>query len=82
MPEPTVIFDVAIVAPSIVPPLMSAVSATKLSIFAVPSMYKLFHSKLDAPKSPPASEKGTISPLAVTFPVIFKFALPLMSPWK
>jgi hypothetical protein len=38
LPAPTVISEVAMVAPSIVPPLMSAVSATKLSMFAVPSM--------------------------------------------
>ena len=38
LPAPTVISEVAIVAPSIVPPLMSAVSAIKLSMFAVPSM--------------------------------------------
>ena len=38
LPEPTVISEVAIVAPSIVPPLMSAVSAIRLSMFAVPSM--------------------------------------------
>ena len=38
LPEPTVMSDVEIVAPSTVPPLMSAVSATKLSILAVPSM--------------------------------------------
>ena len=40
-----------ITAPSIVPPLMSAVSATRLSMFAVPSIYKSFHSEPDAPKS-------------------------------
>ena len=62
MPEPTVISEVAIVAPSIVPPLMSAVSATKLSIFAVPSTYKLFHSLVELPKSPPASEEGSTLP--------------------
>ena len=38
LPAPTVISEVAMVAPSMVPPLMSAVSATKLSMFAVPSM--------------------------------------------
>ena len=38
LPAPTVISDVAIVAPSIVPPLMSAVSATRLSMLAVPSI--------------------------------------------
>ena len=40
-----------IVTPSSVPPLMSAVSATRLSILAVPSMYRSFHSESDAPKS-------------------------------
>ena len=44
LPEPMVISEVAIVAPSMVPPLMSAVSATRLSIFAVPSMNKSLHS--------------------------------------
>ena len=54
------------VIPSTVPPLISAVSATKLSIFAVPSIYKSFHSKVDEPKSDPLSAFGTIFPLAVT----------------
>ena len=38
LPEPTVISEVAIVAPSIVPPFISAVSATRLSMLAVPSI--------------------------------------------
>ena len=40
-----------IIAPSTVPPLMSAVSATKLSMFAVPSINKSSHSAPEAPKS-------------------------------
>jgi hypothetical protein len=38
LPAPTVMSEVAIVAPSMVPALISAVSATKLSMLAVPSM--------------------------------------------
>ena len=38
LPAPTVMSEVAIVAPSIVPPFISAVSATRLSMLAVPSM--------------------------------------------
>ena len=43
--------DPPIIAPSIVPPFISAVSATKLSIFAVPSMNKFRHSCEELPKS-------------------------------
>ena len=35
--------EAPITVPSIVPPLMSAVSATKLSMFAVPSMYRFLN---------------------------------------
>ena len=49
------------VALSIVPALMSAVSATKLSMFAVPSMKRLFHSLDAEPRSCAASVAGTRS---------------------
>ena len=50
-----------IVAPSIVPPLISAVSATKESICAVPSMNKSWNSLSDEPKSIAPSVAGSIS---------------------
>ena len=43
--------DPPITAPSIVPPFISAVSATKLSMFAVPSINKFRHSCEELPKS-------------------------------
>ena len=46
------------IAPSTVPPFMSAVSATRLSIFAVPSMYKFLHSCVELPKSYVLSSSG------------------------
>ena len=46
------------IAPSTVPPLMSAVSATKLSMLAVPSIKRLFHSDPVAPISYVASALG------------------------
>ena len=54
--------DPPITAPSIVPPLISAVSATRLSIFAVPSMCKSLNSAPVAPKSTSLSVTGTIAP--------------------
>ena len=66
-----------IVAPSIEPPLMSAVSATNESILAVPSRYRSLNSKPDAPKSRALSVLGTISlskrPVAV---IVSPVALP------
>ena len=50
-----------IVAPSIVPPLISAVSATKESICAVPSMNRSCHSLSDVPRSLAPSVSGTRS---------------------
>ena len=50
-----------IAAPSTVPPLISAVSATNESMFAVPSRYKSLNSKPEAPKSRALSVLGTIS---------------------
>ena len=50
-----------ITVPSIEPPLISAVSATRLSMFAVPSMYKSFHSLDELPRSLALSEDGTRS---------------------
>ena len=59
----------AVVAPivtlSSVPPLISAVSATKLSILAVPSMYKSLNSKELDPKSMSLSVTGRIAPSAM-----------------
>ena len=50
------------VAPSIVPPFMSAVSATKASTVAVPSKYKSLNSRELVPKSMSLSVTGTIAP--------------------
>ena len=53
---------------------IAAVSAARLSIFAVPSIYKSFHSKPDAPKSLAPSVEGTRSvlnlPCAVTVSLV------------
>jgi hypothetical protein len=49
------------VVPSIVPPLMSAVSATSESMFAVPSMFRLRHSWPVTPRSNELSVEGTKS---------------------
>ena len=57
-----------ILAASIVPPLISAVSATKESIFAVPSMNKSLNSIPLAPRSLAPSEFGKISPPTSRFP--------------
>ena len=54
-----------IIAPSTVPPFMSAVSATRLSILAVPSMNKSLNSKLDVPKSMSLSVIGTMAPSCI-----------------
>ena len=54
-----------ITAPSIEPPLMSAVSATRLSIFAIPSMNRSLNSEPTAPKSTPASFRGNKAPFAI-----------------
>ena len=48
-----------ITAPSTVPPLMSAVSATRASMLAVPSTYRLRHSEPTAPKSYVSSAEGS-----------------------
>ena len=59
----------AVVAPivtlSIEPPLISAVSATKLSILAVPSINKSLNSKELEPKSMSLSVTGRIAPSAM-----------------
>ena len=55
-----------ILAASTVPPLISAVSATKESIFAVPSKCKSWNSKVEEPKSLDPSASGNISPPTVT----------------
>jgi len=47
-----------IVEPSIVPPFMSAVSAIRASIFAVPFICKLRHSAPTAPRSCVSSAEG------------------------
>ena len=49
------------VAPSIVPPFMSAVSATKASTVAVPSKNKSLNSKELVPRSMSLSVTGTIA---------------------
>ena len=51
-----------IVAPSIVPPFISAVSATRASTVAVPSKNKSLNSKELVPKSMSLSVTGTIAP--------------------
>ena len=63
---------------------IAAVSAARLSIFAVPSIYKSLNSNPDAPKSLALSVDGTISlsnlPVAV---IVSEVALPrLTSPSK
>jgi hypothetical protein len=57
--EPAAAVDPPITAASIVPPFMSAVSATNESIFAVPSKYKSLYSNADVPKSIALSVAGT-----------------------
>ena len=63
-----------------------AVSATSVSIFAVPSIYKSFHSKPEAPKSLALSELGTRSlskrPVAVIVSLVAfpRSTLPLITP--
>jgi hypothetical protein len=54
-----------IVTPSIVPPFMSIVSATRLSILAVPFKYKSLNCKAFVPKSISLSVVGTIAPSAI-----------------
>ena len=51
-----------IVAPSTVPPLMSAVSATSASVVTVPSKYASLNSTELVPKSMSLSVTGTITP--------------------
>ena len=51
-----------ITTPSTVPPLISAVSATRESILAVPSKYKSLNSAEPVPKSISLSAEGTIAP--------------------
>ena len=48
---------------------IAAVPADKLSIFAVPSMYKSFHSKVAEPKSNLLSSPGVIEPVISSEPV-------------
>jgi hypothetical protein len=50
---------------STVPALISAVSATKLSMFAVPSIYKSLNSNKEVPKSISLSVTGTIAPSCI-----------------
>ena len=50
-----------ITAPSTVPPLISAVSATNESMFAVPSINKSCHSAAEDPKSKDPSDEGSKS---------------------
>ena len=50
--------DPPIIAPSTVPPFISAVSATKLSMLAVPSINKFLHSCEELPKSYESSSSG------------------------
>ena len=52
----------AIAVPSIVPALISAVSATKASMLAVPSRYKSLNSREAVPRSMSLSVTGTIAP--------------------
>ena len=57
----------SVVASIVVPVIPPADTVSRL---AVPSIYKSFHSKVDEPKSPPASEEGTKCPLAVILPSV------------
>ena len=50
---------------SIVPPFMSAVSATRASMFAVPSRYKSLNSSELVPKSTSLSVTGAITPSVI-----------------
>ena len=54
------------VAPSTVPPLISAVSATRASVVTVPSKNASLNSKLDVPKSISLSVVGFNTPSANT----------------
>ena len=54
-----------IVAPSTVPPLMSAVSATKASVVTVPSKNASLNSNELVPKSISLSVTGTIAPSCI-----------------
>ena len=54
-----------IVAPSTVPPLMSAVSATSASVVTVPSKYASLNSTELVPKSMSLSVTGTIAPSCI-----------------